>query len=77
MDYCKGGELEGYLKERKFLSEKESKNIFKQIYNKVKYIHIQNIIHLKRIIFYLKTKRKKILFRNKIIYFNENEKFYF
>jgi len=45
MDYCKGGELETYLKEKKFLSEKESKNIFKQIYNAVKYIHSQNIIH--------------------------------
>ena len=45
MDYCKGGELNTYLKEKKFLSEKESKNIFKQIYNAVKYIHSQNIIH--------------------------------
>ena len=45
MDYCKGGELEAYLKEKKFLSEKEAKNIFKQIYNAVKYIHSQNIIH--------------------------------
>ena len=45
MDYCKGGELDAYLKEKKFLSEKESKHIFKQIYNAVKYIHSQNIIH--------------------------------
>ena len=45
MDYCKGGELNTYLKEKKILSEKESKNIFKQIYNAVKYIHSQNIIH--------------------------------
>ena len=45
MEYCKGGELEAYLKEKNFLSEKEAKNIFKQIYNAVKYIHSQNIIH--------------------------------
>ena len=45
MDYAKGGELTNLLNEKKILNEKETKNIFKQIYEAVKYIHSQNIIH--------------------------------
>ena len=45
MEYAKGGELNNLLNSKKRLSEKESKIIFKQIYEAVKYIHEQNIIH--------------------------------
>ena len=45
MDYAEGGELTLLLKEKKKLSENDSKKIFKQIYDAVCYIHGQNIIH--------------------------------
>ena len=45
MDYAKGGELSNLLDAKKRLSEEEAKNIFKQIYNAVCYIHGKNIIH--------------------------------
>ena len=45
MDYAKGGELTNLLQQKKRLNEKNCKNIFKQIYNAVKYIHSHNIIH--------------------------------
>ena len=45
MDYAKGGELSNLLQTTKRLNEKNCKNLFKQIYNAVKYIHGQNIIH--------------------------------
>ena len=45
MDYAKGGELSNLLESKKKLSEEEAKNIFKQIYNAVYYIHGKNIIH--------------------------------
>ncbi len=45
MDYAKGGELTNLLNEKKILNEKETKIIFKQIYDAVKYMHSQNIIH--------------------------------
>lgn len=45
MDYAKGGDLAKYLKTKKILSESESKKIFKQIYESVKYIHSRNVVH--------------------------------
>ena len=45
MDYAEGGELSVLLKEKGILSEEEAKDIFKQIYEAVCYIHGQNIIH--------------------------------
>ena len=45
MDYARGGELSNLLEIKKKLSEEETKNIFKQIYNAVCYIHSKNIIH--------------------------------
>ena len=45
MDYARGGELSNLLENKKRLSEEEAKNIFKQIYNAVCYIHAKNIIH--------------------------------
>ena len=45
MDYARGGELSNLLENKKRLSEEEAKNIFKQIYNAVCYIHGKNIIH--------------------------------
>ena len=45
MDYARGGELSKLIEEKKKLSEEEAKNIFKQIYNAVCYIHGKNIIH--------------------------------
>ncbi len=45
MDFAKGGELTTLLQQKKRLNEKNCKNIFKQIYNAVKYIHSHNIIH--------------------------------
>ena len=45
MDYAQGGELVNYLAEQKVLSEQESKRIFRQIQDAVKYIHSRNVIH--------------------------------
>ena len=45
MDWAQGGELVNYLSEQKLLSEKESKRIFRQIHDAVKYIHSRNVIH--------------------------------
>lgn len=45
MEYASGGELTQYIEEKKLLSEKEAKFIFKQIYEAVKYIHSKNVIH--------------------------------
>ena len=45
MDYAEGGELSCLLKEKGILSESLAKNLFKQIYDAVCYIHSQNIVH--------------------------------
>ena len=45
MEYAKGGELTQYINSTKNISEEKIKNIFKQIYEAVKYIHNKNIIH--------------------------------
>ena len=45
MDFAKGGELTQLLNEKKKLNEYEAREIFKQIYNAVCYIHSKNIIH--------------------------------
>lgn len=45
MDLAKGGELSNYLSEAGRLSEKETKRIFQQIHEAVKYIHSRNVIH--------------------------------
>lgn len=45
MDYAKGGELSAYIYQKKVLSEKETKEIFKQVHDAVLYIHSKNVIH--------------------------------
>jgi calcium/calmodulin-dependent protein kinase I len=45
MQYARGGELNSYLYEKSILSELETKGIFKQIHDAVKYIHSRNVIH--------------------------------
>jgi calcium-dependent protein kinase len=45
MDWAQGGELVNYLNEQKILSEQESKRIFRQIHDAVRYIHSRNVIH--------------------------------
>ena len=45
MDYARGGELSYLLEDKKKLSEDEAKNIFRQIFNAVCYMHRKNIIH--------------------------------
>lgn len=45
MEYARGGELNIYLSEKRYLSESESKRIFKQLHDAVKYIHSKNVIH--------------------------------
>ena len=45
MEYAKGGELTQLIKSKEPIPETQIKNIFKQVYNAVKYIHNKNIIH--------------------------------
>lgn len=45
MEYAKGGELTQYINNTKNIPEEKIKSIFKQIYEAVKYIHNNNIIH--------------------------------
>lgn len=45
MDYGRGGELSAYIDEKKVLTEKETKKIFKQVHDAVLYIHSKNVIH--------------------------------
>ena len=45
MDYARGGELGNYLNKKKLLSEWESRRIFKQLHEAVRYIHSRNIVH--------------------------------
>jgi serine/threonine protein kinase len=45
MDCAKGGELCSYLESQNLLSEWETRRIFKQIHEAVKYIHSKNVVH--------------------------------
>lgn len=45
MDYAKGGELGAYISEKKVLAENDTKRIFIQIHDAIKYIHSKNVIH--------------------------------
>jgi len=45
MEYAKGGELTQLINSKEPIPEPQIKNIFKQIYNAVQYIHNKNIIH--------------------------------
>jgi calcium/calmodulin-dependent protein kinase I len=45
MQFARGGELGDYLKNKQILSEWESRRIFKQIHEAVRYIHSRNIVH--------------------------------
>jgi len=47
LDYCKGGDLEEYLKENKILPEKEARVIIMQIFSGLKYLNTRSppIIH--------------------------------
>ncbi len=45
MEYAKGGELTQLINSKEPIPENQIKNIFKQIYNAVQYIHNKNIIH--------------------------------
>lgn len=64
MEHAQGGELSSYINEKGILSEKETKKIFKQIHEAVKYIHSRNVIHrdLKpNNILFLDTNRENIV----------------
>lgn len=45
MQYAEGGELQSYILENKWISERKSKKIFSQMTDAIKYIHSKNIIH--------------------------------
>ena len=45
MQYCRGGEVASYLKQRPALSEKEARHFFTQLINAVHYLHGREIIH--------------------------------
>ena len=45
MEYAKGGELTQLINAKDPIPEPQIKNIFKQIYNAVQYIHNKNVIH--------------------------------
>lgn len=45
MDYAKGGELNKYIQKNGALSESKAKNIFKQVYNAIRFMHSKNCIH--------------------------------
>lgn len=45
MQYARGGELGHYLRRKQILSEWESRRIFKQLHEAVRYIHSRNVVH--------------------------------
>jgi len=45
MNFSQGGELQAYVKGKKYLSENEAKSIVKQITEGLKYIHSRGVIH--------------------------------
>lgn len=45
MEYARGGELGTYLKKKQILSEWESRRIFKQLHEAVRYIHSRSVVH--------------------------------
>ena len=45
MQYAEGGELGKYLEEKRWLTEKEAKQVFMQIADAMQYIHNKNVIH--------------------------------
>jgi len=45
MEYAKGGELTQLINSKNEIPETKIKDIFKQIYREVKYLHNKNIIH--------------------------------
>ena len=45
MEYAKGGELTQLINDKEPIPEEKIKDIFKQIYNAVQYLHNKNIIH--------------------------------
>ena len=45
MDYTKGGELNKYIQKNGALSESKAKNIFKQVYDAIRFMHSKNCIH--------------------------------
>lgn len=45
MEYCNGGDLEGYLEKKKRLTEDEATNFLKQIINGFKGLHEVNAMH--------------------------------
>jgi calcium-dependent protein kinase len=45
MQYAEGGELGHYLEEKRWLTEKEAKQVFSQIVDALLYIHLRSVIH--------------------------------
>lgn len=45
MQYAEGGELGSYINKKLWLTERETKKIFIQLIEAIKYIHTKNIIH--------------------------------
>jgi serine/threonine protein kinase len=71
MEYAKGGELGNLLHKKKVFSEWESRRIFKQLHEAVRYIHSRNIVHrdLKpNNILFLDTEYKNLVVFNNFIF---------
>eukprot|EP01016_Furgasonia_blochmanni_P012678 TRINITY_DN1633_c0_g1_i1.p2 TRINITY_DN1633_c0_g1~~TRINITY_DN1633_c0_g1_i1.p2 ORF type:complete len:122 (+),score=32.59 TRINITY_DN1633_c0_g1_i1:397-762(+) len=45
MEYCSGGELLEYIIQKKYLTEREAKEIMVKIFSAVKYLHDKKICH--------------------------------
>lgn len=45
MECAEGGELYCYLDKKKYFNEYESRRIFKQVHEAVKYIHSKSVVH--------------------------------
>ena len=45
MEYARGGELGNLISKKQILSEWESRRIFKQLHEAVRYIHSRNVVH--------------------------------
>jgi calcium/calmodulin-dependent protein kinase I len=45
MECARGGELGTYLRNKQILSEWESRRIFKQLHEAVRYIHSRSVVH--------------------------------
>lgn len=45
MQLAENGTLLDYVREKKFLEEPQSRNLFQQLISAVEYIHSKNVVH--------------------------------